>query len=118
MLTPSQHARCDARVSLIVKKLTMRTSLIIAPLCLGMLAGCATAPIPEPAPSMRCDTAPAREYLGQLATDAVVQNAQQAAGANSVRVLGPNDAATMDYRGDRLNVLVDGQRLITKLTCG
>ena len=96
----------------------MRTSLIIAPLCLGMLAGCATAPIPEPAPSMRCDTAPAREYLGQLATDAVVQNAQQAAGANSVRILGPNDAATMDYRGDRLNVMVDSQRVITKLTCG
>ncbi len=96
----------------------MRTSLVITPLCLGLLAACATAPTPEPAPSMSCNTAPAREYLGQPATDAVVQNAQQAAGANSVRVLGPNDAATMDYRGDRLNVLVDGQRVITKLTCG
>lgn len=96
----------------------MRTSLVITPLCLGLLAACATAPTPEPTPSMSCNTAPAREYLGQTATDAIVQNAQQAAGANSVRVLGPNDAATMDYRGDRLNIMVDGQRVITRLNCG
>lgn len=96
----------------------MRTSLLIAPLCLGLLAACAATPTPEPTPSMSCNTAPAREYLGQAATDAIVQNAQQAAGADSVRVLGPNDAATMDYRGDRLNIMVDGQRVITKLTCG
>lgn len=34
------------------------------------------------------------------------------------RVLGPDAIATQDYRIDRLNVYVDGEGIIQRLTCG
>ena len=37
---------------------------------------------------------------------------------NTVRVLGPNDAATMDYSPQRTNILTDKQGIITAIRCG
>ena len=96
----------------------MRTSLLMLPLFSGLLAACAATPTPEPAPPVSCNIAPANAYVGKRADHGVTEAARKATGANSVRVLGPGDVATMDYRGDRLNIMVDGQRVITRLTCG
>lgn len=98
--------------------LSMRTPTLFALLSTGLLAACATTPTPEPAPPMSCNITPAQGYIGKRAIYSVTEGARKAAGANSVRVLGPGDAATMDFRGDRLNIMVDGERVITKFTCG
>jgi len=34
------------------------------------------------------------------------------------RILGPNDAATMDYRPDRLNIMTDESGVIIEVKCG
>ena len=96
----------------------MRASLLLVPIGIGLLAACAATPTPEPAPSLHCDIAPANGFIGKRAIYSVTEGAREAAGANSVRVLGPGDVATMDYRGDRLNIMVDGERIITRLSCG
>ena len=56
--------------------------------------------------------------MGQTATPAVVEAARKAAGAELVRALKPNDAATMDYRVERINILVDDNNKIVRATCG
>ena len=38
--------------------------------------------------------------------------------ADTVRVIKPNSAVTLDHRPERLNVHVDEGGIITKLTCG
>ena len=96
----------------------MRIPLLFTMLAVGGLAACATPPTPEPAPPMSCNLTPAQDYIGKRAIYSVTEGARAAAGANSVRVLGPGDVATMDYRGDRLNIMVDGDRVITRFTCG
>ena len=35
-----------------------------------------------------------------------------------VRVYGPDDAVTMDYRIDRMNVVFDESRIVTRVRCG
>ena len=35
-----------------------------------------------------------------------------------MRVLKPGDAATMDYRGDRLNILTDDGGTVQSFNCG
>ena len=34
------------------------------------------------------------------------------------RILGPNDAATMDFRADRLNILTDDAGIVIEVKCG
>ena len=42
----------------------------------------------------------------------------QRAAACELRVVGPGDVVTMDYREDRLNLRVDYRRRITSVRCG
>lgn len=86
---------------------------------------------PEPAPqasidlvpdddemSATCDAEPVQGLIGQEATEATVTKATADSGSATVRVLKPGDAATMDFRPDRLNVHVDDAGLIESLRCG
>lgn len=89
----------------------------------AMLSACASTPATPPVAEVpdaraQCDTAGARATLGRTADDATVEQARTGAGAASVRVLGPNDMATMDLILSRLNVTVNEQRVITGLRCG
>ena len=34
------------------------------------------------------------------------------------RILGPNDAMTMDFRGDRVNFALDESGTVTRIFCG
>lgn len=125
----------------------LRTTLPAAVLSasLALLLG-ACAPSPEPAPaeptapaapdaapapqasidlvpddeemSATCDAEPVQGLIGQEATEATVTKATADSGSASVRVLKPGDAATMDFRPDRLNVHVDDAGVIESLRCG
>lgn len=65
-----------------------------------------------------CNAASLQALVGQEASETVVAQATADSGATSVRVLGPDDVATMDFRGDRLTITTDGERVIQTLNCG
>jgi len=73
---------------------------------------------PFPPQVMRCQADPGQQYIGQVASDEVVAQARAATGANSVRVLKPGMAATMDFRDDRLNLNLDDHGVIVSVNCG
>lgn len=65
-----------------------------------------------------CNADSVQALVGQEASETVVAQATADSGATSVRVLGPDDVATMDFRGDRLTITTDGDRVIQTLNCG
>lgn len=69
-------------------------------------------------PTMECRAEPAQRYVGQKAETPVVEAAKAASGARDVRVVGPDDAVTTDFRPDRLNISVDAGRTIVAVGCG
>lgn len=97
-------------------------------LCLPLLLVACAAPSPSnqapneqaPAasPALTCKADAAQSLVGQPATPTNVEAARIAAGAASVRVLGPTDPMTLDFRGDRLNVIKDAAGAIAKISCG
>lgn len=66
----------------------------------------------------QCNADAAKDLIGKPATAANVEAARAAAGAKSVRSLKPGQPMTMDYRGDRANVMQDAKGNIEKITCG
>jgi len=80
-------------------------------------ASAATSTTPEGL-TVTCNVDAAKAFKGQKATDSLADQARAAAGAASVRVIRPNQPVTMDYRGDRLNVITDDADMITEVNCG
>lgn len=74
--------------------------------------------IAQPEPIGECNADAAQALVGQEATDALVEQARVDSGSESVRVLAPGDAATMDFRPDRLNIDVNDVNVIQSLRCG
>lgn len=98
--------------------MTLRLSLL-SPLLL--LAACASRPAtPPPAAEapMACNADAAQRYVGQPATAANIEAARKASGATLVRALKPDQMVTLEYRGDRVNVLQDAGGLIERISCG
>jgi len=83
------------------------------------LSACATMP-PPPEPTGPCAvTEPVKMRWAGVKfklrdRDALRHDAQ----ARIARVLRPGDPATMDFRPERLNIMVDDFGQITDLTCG
>ncbi|TAK09484.1 MAG: hypothetical protein EPO38_09440, partial [Rhizorhabdus sp.] len=50
--------------------------------------------------------------------DAIAEEARAAARARAVRVIRPNQAVTMDFRPDRLNIETDDGGIVLSLRCG
>lgn len=102
--------------------LNTRLSLIIAAALLA--AGCSsTAEQSEPAvkaaaPTLGCTSSAVEHLKGQIATPELLEQARQQAGASTARVLTPNSVVTLEYNGQRLNLNVDAQRVITRVSCG
>lgn len=65
-----------------------------------------------------CDADRAQAFVGRMADADTQQAAMAASGAKVVRVLRPGMMVTMEYRGDRLNLRIDGQGKILSVTCG
>ena len=94
----------------------MRNALALALLILG--AGrCAAAPGPDAGVS-GCDAAGAQSLVGRPASSAVAAEAQRLTGAGVVRWLQPGQIITMEFRADRLNLVLDGQNRIEAIRCG
>lgn len=84
----------------------------------GQDAAAPAQPAPDDPTLGACDAARVQRHVGRPYQDAMGAQLQQEAGARSVRVLRPGDAATMDYRNDRLNIDLDAQNRIAAVRCG
>lgn len=72
----------------------------------------------EAPPAGNCDASQVQSLVGQAYTDALGKQAREDAAASQVRVLKPNDVATMEFMGDRLNIEVDEKGLVSGARCG
>lgn len=73
---------------------------------------------PEAPPVGSCDASQLQTLVGQKLTDALSEQAREDAKAKSVRVLKPDQMVTMEYNGDRLNLDVDADGVVTAARCG
>lgn len=100
-----------------------------------LLAGCSstdkpsapatTAPAAEaastavaPSFSGTCDSSAVAGLVGKNADTALVEQAKRQSGAETARVLRPNDPMTMDYNSRRLNIDVSETGVVNQFTCG
>ena len=98
--------------------------LLSLPVLLAASTACSPMP-PDPKPSnpypprlARCQPEPGQRFVGQMASEALIEQARAATGANTVRVLKPGMAATMDFRDDRLDLQLDEHDVVVKVSCG
>ena len=105
----------------------LKTSLISAMLaCLALLAGCAapgtpptgTSPMPPPPPGTACNAQGAQFAIGKAPGASVVEEARQRSGSYMARVLRPNQAVTMEFNAQRLNLELDAAGVIRRVRCG
>ncbi|WP_409456784.1 I78 family peptidase inhibitor [Pulveribacter sp.] len=109
---------------------------VVAGAALAVLAGCSSIGLPgggsgapaTPAPApigastapvgSTCDAQGAQWAVGRSSTAKVVEEARVRAGARMARVLGPGQATTMEFNGERLNLQVDGAGKVMAARCG
>ena len=65
-----------------------------------------------------CRAGPAETLVGERYRRHIPTRAKRLSGARTVRVIWPGQMMTMDFRADRLNLLIDHRRLITSVNCG
>ena len=94
----------------------------LAGLVAAMLAGCMPmgedAPARDDAATYVCNASPAQAMVGQVASQALGTEAVRASKARTMRWIGPDTMVTMDFRTDRLNIHLDAQNKVTRITCG
>lgn len=73
---------------------------------------------PAPAPQARCQAEGARFAVGQLVTPQLEAAARFRGTADSVRVIKPGQAVTMEINEARLNLDVDARGRVTDVRCG
>ena len=98
--------------------MSMRLSLLSPLLLLAACAGRPVTPPPAADAPMACNADAAKRYVGQPATAANVEAVRVASGATLVRALKPDQMVTLEYRGDRVNVLQDAAGIIERISCG
>lgn len=86
--------------------------MMLVPTLLALLAQ------EPPAQVAQCRARPAQALVGERYRRGVPTRAKRMSGARTVRVIWPGQAATMDFREDRLNIELDRGRLITAVRCG
>ena len=74
-------------------------------------------PAPPPPPT-QCDAGGAGWAQGEHATDQLVERARLASGAETVRIVRPDEAYTMEFNPDRLNLEVDETDRVIEVRCG
>jgi hypothetical protein len=93
-------------------------------LLIVMAAACATPPaanadeIQERGTGRRCDASRAQGLVGQRATPALGAEAVRLSGAGALRWVSLGAMVTMDYREDRLNIHLDADNKVAKISCG
>lgn len=104
----------------------MKRLLLLSALSALFASSAACAPTPPnakpskpfPPQVMQCQADPGQRFVGQAASEDIVEQARVATGAKTVRVLKPGEAATMDFRDDRLNLHLDDHGVIVTVACG
>jgi hypothetical protein len=66
----------------------------------------------------QCNADAAGFAVGQQASPQLEAAARSRAGAQSSRILKPNQAVTMEFNGARLNLVVDARNQVTAARCG
>jgi hypothetical protein len=77
------------------------------------LLGCATAPPPR-----GCEASRAAGLVGRARSDALGTAAVRLSGAERLRWIRPGDVVTMDFSPERLNLYLNAQNRIERITCG
>lgn len=109
----------------------MRRSLLpVLPFCV-LLSACAGTghagngsastpqPVAQPADGGgECDNSMLTGYVGKKPTPELLEQARARTGARNVRVAQPGMAMTMDYRADRLTVMLGEDGNIENISCG
>ena len=106
--------------------MSLRTLLGFATLTAALaMTACSTTPTADagagdaPRPgSGKCSAEPVQWAVGQEGNQANMGRVWRESGAGLIRPIGPNQAVTMDYREDRVNVLQDAAGRIERITCG
>ena len=83
------------------------------------MAACAPMP-PQDAPpqATQCIADAAVWAIGQGVGDEIVERVRVDTGSQSVRVIRPGQAVTMDYRHDRVNIKLNERDAIVGVSCG
>lgn len=98
--------------------MTRRTLALAALLPIG-LSACMTMAPPSASIGPCAVSEEARiRYAGVKFRERMRTEIEQATNARTSRVLRPDDAATMDFRPDRLSILLDDMNQISGLKCG
>lgn len=83
------------------------------------LAACATPPAPAPAPgTLACVAEPGAWAVGKPVNDDLVAQVIADTHSRTARVIRPGQAVTMDFRGDRVNLMLDMHDKVERVTCG
>ncbi|MEO6518672.1 MAG: I78 family peptidase inhibitor [Pseudoxanthomonas sp.] len=77
-----------------------------------------TAPTPPANAAAQCDASKVLDVVGQLPTAALQQRARTAAGAQLVRLLRHDQIVTLEFRVERLNLVLDATGRISRVNCG
>lgn len=83
------------------------------------MAACAPMP-PQGAPpqAAQCIADAAGWAIGKGVSDEIVERVRVDTGSQSVRVIRPGQAVTMDYRHDRVNIKLNERDAIVGVSCG
>jgi len=95
-------------------------NLVVA-LALLAAAGCETVNDDIPAnddPRYACSVTNLGSLVGQQATQRLGTEALRVSNSRTIRWIRPGDAVTMDYRLDRLNIMLDSSNVVTSFNCG
>lgn len=94
-------------------------SLLLAGL---VMAGCSSnqfVPSASNEPAVRgCDAGSVKHLVGKTASPDVLEQARSQAGAETARILRPNDVVTLEYNSQRLNLGTDDALVIQRINCG
>ena len=85
------------------------------------LAACTSAAAEPPVvgePLATCRNDPLPSFVGQQATQELGARMLAASGARTLRWVAKGMMVTMDFRGDRLTVYLDGSNRVERASCG
>lgn len=87
----------------------------------ALLAGCASStdrPGNTGPHDGQCNARVVQYLLDSRITPGLAERAREQAGAAHLRVSQPNQAVTLDYNPQRLNIVIDEDDIIIRLNCG
>lgn len=100
--------------------LVAATALVLLGACAGMAPAQEDDAMPPAIPPAEDDTCAAAGLADMIGAprEAVEAALAERVAARTARVLAPGQPMTMDYRADRINVMLDDDGVVTRLTCG